>query len=88
MILSLSIVAHNKITLTPKEYELLRLLIEHPDQVYTKEMILEQVWDDIYVDESAIIVHMSNLRKKLDAAGNNSPYIATIWGIGYKLNTK
>ena len=82
------IVAHNKITLTPKEYELLRLLIEHPDQVYTKEMILEQVWDDIYVDESAIIVHMSNLRKKLDAAGNNSPYIATIWGIGYKLNTK
>ena len=42
----------------------------------------------IYVDESAIIVHMSNLRKKLDAAGNNSPYIATIWGIGYKLNTK
>ncbi len=81
-------VADRKITLTPKEYELLRLLIEHPDQVYTKDMILEQVWDDIYVDESAITVHMSNLRKKLDAAGNNSPYIATIWGIGYKLNTK
>jgi DNA-binding response OmpR family regulator len=81
-------VANTKITLTPKEYELLRLLIKHPDQVYTKDMILEHVWDDIYVDESAVIVHISNLRKKLDAAGNNSPYIATIWGIGYKLNTK
>ena len=80
--------ANNKITLTPKEYELLRLLIEHPDQVYTKEMILEQIWDYIYVDESAVIVHISNLRKKLDAAGKNAPYIATIWGIGYKLNTK
>ena len=81
-------VADNKITLTPKEYELLRLLIEHPDQVYTKDLILEKVWEDSYVDESAVIVHMSNLRKKLDATGNHSPYIATIWGIGYKLNIK
>lgn len=81
-------VADNKITLTPKEYELLRLLIEHPDQVYTKDLILEKIWEDSYVDESAVIVHMSNLRKKLDATGNNSPYIATIWGIGYKLNIK
>ena len=78
-------VADNKITLTPKEYE---LLIEHPDQVYTKDLILEKIWEDSYVDESAVIVHMSNLRKKLDATGNNSPYIATIWGIGYKLNIK
>ena len=81
-------VADNKITLNPKEYELLRLLIEHPDQVYTKDLILEKVWEDSYVDESAVIVHMSNLRKKLDATGNHSPYIATIWGIGYKLNIK
>lgn len=56
-------VADNKITLTPKEYELLRLLIEHPDQVYTKDLILEKIWEDSYVDESAVIVHMSNLRK-------------------------
>ena len=81
-------VADNKITLTPKEYELLRLLIEHPDQVYTKDLILEKIWEDSYVDESAVIVHMSNLRKKLDATGNHSPYIATIWGIRYKLNIK
>lgn len=81
-------VADNKITLTPKEYELLRLLIEHPDQVYTKDLILEKIWEDSYVDESAVIVHMSNLRKKLDATGNHSPYIATMWGIGYKLNIK
>lgn len=81
-------IADNKITLTPKEYELLRLLIEHPDQVYTKDLILEKIWEDSYVDESAVIVHMSNLRKKLDATGNHSPYIATIWGIGYKLNIK
>ena len=80
-------VAHNQITLTPKEYELLHLLIEHPDQVYTKDFILEKIWEDSYVDESAVLVHISNLRKKLDAAGNHSPYIATIWGIGYKLNT-
>lgn len=81
-------VADNKITLTPKEYELLRLLIGHPDQVYTKDLILDKVWEDSYVDESAVIVHMSNLRKKLDTTGNHSPYIATIWGIGYKLSTK
>lgn len=80
--------ANTPIPLTPKEYELLRLLMEHPDQVYTKDLILETVWEDRYVDESAVTVHMSNLRKKLDSTGNNSPYIATIWGIGYKLNTK
>ena len=75
-----------QITLTPKEFELLKLLISAPNNVHTKEMILDNIWNDSYIDENAINVHISNLRKKLDSAGKNSPYISTIWGIGYKMS--
>ena len=74
------------ITLTPKEYELLKLMISSPNMVHTKEMIMENLWCDSFIDENAINVHISNLRKKLDSVGQYSPYILTVWGIGYKMS--
>lgn len=71
------------ILLTLKEYELLRLLLEHPGQVYTREQLLEQVWGTEYFGESRTIdVHIGTLRSKL---GDWSSAIRTVRGVGYRL---
>lgn len=75
-----------KIELTAKEFEILKLLMKHPKKVYTKEQIYSCVWNDVYVgDENAVNVHISRLRTKLEDNPRNPKYVATVWGIGYKL---
>lgn len=70
------------LNLTSKEFDILSLLIKAPNQVFTKEKILELVWQDEFeVDTNTVSVHVSNLRKKL----GKSAGIKTIWGIGFKL---
>lgn len=72
-----------KIELTSKEFEILKLLLQNPKKVYTKEQIYSIVWNDTYFDdENAVNVHISRLRNKIE---DNPQYIVTVWGIGYKL---
>lgn len=78
--------AGNKIDLTAKEFEILKLLMQNPRKVYTKEQIYSLVWKDAYYgDENAVNVHISRLRNKLEEDARNPGYVVTIWGIGYKL---
>lgn len=78
--------AGNKIDLTAKEFEILKLLMQNPRKVYTKEQIYSLVWKDAYYgDENAVNVHISRLRNKLEEDARNPRYVVTIWGIGYKL---
>ena len=75
-----------KIDLTAKEFEILRLLMQNPKKVYTKEQIYSLVWEDAYLgDENAVNVHISRLRNKIEEDTRNPKYIITVWGIGYKL---
>ncbi len=75
-----------RIELTAKEFEILRLLMSHPKQVYTKEQIYSLVWKDSYLgDENAVNVHISRLRNKIEEDSKKPKYIQTVWGIGYKL---
>lgn len=75
-----------KIELTAKEFEILKMLMKKPQRVYTKEQIYSSVWKDIYVgDENAVNVHISRLRNKIEDNPRNPKYIVTVWGIGYKL---
>ena len=75
-----------KIDLTAKEFEILKLLLQNPKKVYTKEQIYSLVWNDPYCgDENAVNVHMSRLRNKIEDDSRNPRYIVTVWGIGYKL---
>lgn len=68
--------------LTAKEFEILTLFVRSPHQVFTKEKILELVWqDEVGVDTNSVAVHVSNLRKKLGTAAT----IKTVWGIGFKI---
>lgn len=78
-----------KIELTAKEFEILRLLMENPKKVYTKEQIYSQVWQDAYLgDENAVNVHISRLRGKIEDDVKNPRYVVTVWGIGYKMGNE
>ena len=74
------------INLTKNEFLILEMLMEHPTQVFTKDMIYEKLWNEtLEGSENAINVHISNLRKKLAAVDNSRQYIKTVWGIGFKM---
>lgn len=75
-----------KTELTSKEFEILKLLLQNPKKVYTKEQIYSHVWNDAYLgDENAVNVHISRLRNKIEDNPREPKYIITVWGIGYKL---
>jgi len=75
-----------KIELTAKEYDILKLFLQNPKKVYTKEQIYSLVWNDAYFgDENAVHVHISRLRNKIEDNPREPRYIVTVWGIGYKL---
>ncbi len=74
------------VELTAKEFAILRLLMQNPKKVYTKEQLYSLVWDDAYFgDENAVNVHISRLRNKIEEDSRNPRYVLTVWGIGYKL---
>ena len=75
-----------KVELTAKEFEILKLLMKNPKKVYTKEQLYSQIWNDAYMgDENAVNVHISRLRNKIEDNPRDPKYVVTVWGIGYKL---
>ena len=76
-------VSGEAVSLTQKEFEVLRLLLAHRGQVFSREQLLEQVWGYAYTGESRTVdVHIRTLRQKLGPAG---AYIETVRGYGYKI---
>ncbi|NMG28525.1 response regulator transcription factor [Aromatoleum evansii] len=76
-----------KIDLKPKEFQLLEFLLRHSEQVVTRAMLLEAVWNYHFDPQTNVIdVHISNLRAKIDLAGL-PPLIHTVRGAGYRLST-
>lgn len=72
-----------RVDLTRKEYELLRLMIAHPGKVFDRENLLESVWDAGFAGETRTVdMHVSSLRLKLGPCGE---YIRTIRGVGYRM---
>lgn len=72
------------IQLSKTEYTLLKILIENPTRVFTKDMLFEMVWKYEDSGENTLNVHISKIRNKLKQANPSEEYIETIWGIGYK----
>lgn len=76
----------NIISLTKREFEILELLIMHPGQVFSKEQIYEKVWGyDAEGDSSTVTEHVKKIRAKI-AEFDDTEYISTVWGIGYRFN--
>lgn len=77
-------VGDKTVSLTKKEFEMLELFIKHPEQVFTREQLLESIWGLDYLSASSRTVdtHVKTLRLKLLSAGK---HVQTVWGVGYKL---
>lgn len=71
------------VALTPREFDLLLLLAEHPRQVFTREQLYERLWGD-YGDRHTLTVHIGRLREKIEADPASPKYITTVWGVGYR----
>jgi len=71
--------------LTPKEFELLRVLVAHPGKVYSRDELLERIWGYEYDgDTRTVDVHVRHLRLKIERDPSNPEYIETLRGIGYR----
>ena len=71
------------VSFTAREFDLLRLLAEHPRQVFTREQLIERLWGP-YVDSHTLTVHIGRLREKIEADPADPRYIVTVWGVGYR----
>ena len=72
-----------RVELTLKEFELLRLFLTHPGRVYSRDQLLEKIWGGDYLGETRTVdVHIGTLRTKL---GNSGGYIRTVRGVGYRM---
>lgn len=75
-----------EVTLTPTEYDILRLLLENPGKVFSSADIYRRVWkDEPFSAEGTVPVHIRHLREKLEIDPANPRYLKVVWGKGYKL---
>lgn len=73
--------------LTAREFDLLRFLASNAGQVFTREQLLDQVWDFTFAgDTGTVTVHIRRLREKIEPDPVRPRYIKTVWGVGYKLD--
>lgn len=71
--------------LTPKEFDLLKTLAQKPRQVFSREQLLQLVWDyEYYGDERTVDAHIKKIRQKIEKVGPQ--VIQTVWGVGYKFD--
>ena len=74
------------VALTPTEYDILKLLLEHPGQVFSPREIYRKVWKDApFGSENTVAVHIRHLREKIEIDPAEPRYLKVVWGQGYKL---
>jgi len=76
-------VAGQPVPMTAREFALLRLLAEHPRQVFSRDQLFARIWGD-YGDQSTVWVHIRRLREKIEEDPAQPHYIVTVWGVGYR----
>lgn len=81
------IVNEKPVDLTPREFDLLLLLVRNPGQVFTKQQLFEQIWDEEALgDPSTVTVFMRKLREKIEDDPGKPVHLKTVWGVGYKFS--
>lgn len=75
------------VSLTPREYDILKFLLQHPGEVFSPGELYRQVWnEEPYGAESTVAVHIRHLREKLEIVPSQPRYIKAVWGQGYKID--
>ena len=75
----------NPVKLTPIEYKILLLLAKNPGRVFSAEEIYERVWQEKAINTDTIMVHVRNIREKIEIGPKNPKYLKVVWGVGYKI---
>lgn len=73
------------VKLTPIEYKILLLLAKNPGRVFSAEEIYERVWQEKAVGTDTVMVHVRNIREKIELDPKNPKYLKVVWGVGYKI---
>ncbi|MBN2604546.1 MAG: response regulator transcription factor [Bacilli bacterium] len=74
-----------KLSLTAKEFQILNYLSNHPNRVFTREQLFDQIWGfDDFGDINTVTVHIKKIREKIETNTKKPIYIKTVWGVGYK----
>ena len=73
------------VKVTPMEYRILLLLMRHPGRVFSADEIYERVWNEKAVNSDTIMVHVRNIREKIEINPKNPKYLKVVWGVGYKM---
>ncbi|MBO4291738.1 MAG: response regulator transcription factor [Lachnospiraceae bacterium] len=73
------------VKLTPMEFRIVQLLIKNPGRVFSADEIYERVWNEKAVNTDTIMVHVRNIREKIEVDSKNPRYLKVVWGVGYKM---
>ena len=73
------------VKLTPIEYKIVLLLMKNPGKVFSAEEIYERVWNEMAINTDTIMVHVKNIRDKIEINPKEPKYLKVVWGVGYKM---
>lgn len=73
------------VKMTPIEFRILLLLIQNPGRVFPAEEIYERVWNERAINTDTVMVHIRNLREKIEVNPREPKYVKVVWGVGYKI---
>ncbi|MCM1090481.1 MAG: response regulator transcription factor [Muribaculum sp.] len=73
------------VKLTPMEFKIVQLLIKNAGRVFSADEIYERVWNEKAVNTDTIMVHVRNIREKIELDPKNPKYLKVVWGVGYKI---
>ena len=74
------------VKLTPMEFKIVQLLIKNPGRVFSADEIYERIWNEKAVNTDTIMVHVRNIREKIELDPRNPKYLKVVWGVGYKID--
>ncbi|WIV90862.1 response regulator transcription factor [Bacillus bombysepticus] len=79
-------IRNEEVRLTPKEFDILSLLVRNKGKVFSVEKIYEMVWDDsFYKSDNTVMVHITKIREKIEENPRQPVYLKTVWGVGYRV---
>jgi two-component system response regulator ResD len=79
------VVRGEEVDVTAREFDLLSFLARHPGQVFSRDQLMERVWDlGFHSESTTVTVHVRRLRAKIEADDSNPEWIQTVWGVGYR----
>ena len=75
----------NPVRLTPMEFKIVQLLMKNPGRVFSADEIYERIWNEKAINTDTIMVHVRNIREKIELDPKNPKYLKVVWGVGYKM---